>query len=109
MFQESKELTVTSAPRTGKWHELAEAIRRGIAKAPKQCFGAINRGFNATCAIGAALDGGASEWGIAEPCPVCGKGDDGGGVGPHCLALLAHLNDDHRWTRERIADWLDTL
>lgn len=23
--------------------------------------------------------------------------------------LVQHLNDHHRWTRERIADWLDTL
>lgn len=23
--------------------------------------------------------------------------------------LIIHLNDDHRWTRESIADWLDTL
>jgi hypothetical protein len=23
--------------------------------------------------------------------------------------LLIHLNDDHRWSRERIADWLESL
>jgi hypothetical protein len=22
-------------------------------------------------------------------------------------ALIVHLNDDHRWTREHIAEWLD--
>ncbi len=25
------------------------------------------------------------------------------------LTIVTHLNDTHRWTRERIADWLDTL
>lgn len=24
-------------------------------------------------------------------------------------SLVMHLNDDHKWTREQIADWLDTL
>jgi hypothetical protein len=22
-------------------------------------------------------------------------------------SLIIHLNDDHRWSRERIADWVD--
>ena len=22
-------------------------------------------------------------------------------------ALIVHLNDDHRWSREQIADWVD--
>ena len=25
------------------------------------------------------------------------------------LAVIWHLNDDHRWTRERIADWVETV
>lgn len=25
------------------------------------------------------------------------------------LSIVMHLNDDHRWTREQIADWLETL
>lgn len=25
------------------------------------------------------------------------------------FGMVMHLNDDHRWSRERIADWLDTL
>jgi hypothetical protein len=24
-------------------------------------------------------------------------------------AILVHLNDDHKWSREQIAAWLDTL
>jgi hypothetical protein len=23
--------------------------------------------------------------------------------------IIIHLNDEHKWSRERIADWLDTL
>jgi hypothetical protein len=60
----------------------------------------------AACAIG-AIDYSDMNYGTMDveiPCPACGK------VGAEChLTLLAHLNDDHRWTRERIADWLDTL
>jgi hypothetical protein len=32
--------------------------------------------------------------------------------GIHTLTLahlIVHLNDDHRWKRERLADWLDSL
>lgn len=30
--------------------------------------------------------------------------------GPVSLVnVVMHLNDDHKWTREQIADWLDTL
>ena len=28
---------------------------------------------------------------------------------PTILWNLIHLNDDHRWTRERIADWVETI
>lgn len=28
---------------------------------------------------------------------------------PHLQATIIHLNDAHRWTREEIADWLETL
>jgi hypothetical protein len=35
-------------------------------------------------------------------CPACGLGS------PY-NHLVMHLNDTHRWTREQIADWLETL
>jgi hypothetical protein len=43
-------------------------------------------------------------------CPVFANGGDecqliAGQIGD----LIVHLNDNHRWTREHIADWLDTL
>lgn len=35
-----------------------------------------------------------------EPCPECGRRHG-------CVYdILIRLNDDHRWTRERIADWV---
>lgn len=38
-----------------------------------------------------------------QSCPVCQPFT----VASHSLAsIMFHLNDDHRWTREQIADWL---
>lgn len=37
------------------------------------------------------------------PCPVCSR------EGTFYDVLTDHLNDRHMWTREQIADWLDTL
>lgn len=37
-------------------------------------------------------------------CPAC---DDT--TGWSLTNTIIHLNDDHEWTRERIADWLETL
>ncbi len=34
-------------------------------------------------------------------CPVCGKREE--------HLIVPHLNDTHRWTRERIADWVETI
>jgi hypothetical protein len=35
-------------------------------------------------------------------CPVCS-------INATVGKLIAHLNDDHRWTRECIADWVETI
>jgi hypothetical protein len=37
-----------------------------------------------------------------KPCPA-----EGCRKRLYLAALLVHLNDDHRWTREHIADWLE--
>lgn len=53
-------------------------------------------------------------------CPGCGDGcacgcgmkaiDTGFSVSDRPVAeVIMHLNDQHRWTREQIADWLETL
>lgn len=101
-------------------HELSRRMQMGIARRPRQAFGAYYEGTRASCALGAAYEG-------LYPLP--------GDVGPlrpkhmerlfDCLeysirrcpagcrksvplaALIVHLNDDHRWTREHIAEWLD--
>lgn len=38
-----------------------------------------------------------------ELCPACH------GIYEHVHRLIPHLNDEHKWTRERIADWVQTL
>ena len=44
-------------------------------------------------------------------CPVKTKTPDGGDC-PYVndvMRIVVHLNDNHRWTREQVADWLETL
>jgi hypothetical protein len=90
--------------------KLNEAIRLGAMLHP-QGFGSyattnLNGRVLATCTIGAARMAGFSSffnWRRAAPpiwCPEC--------VGLRDLgSTIIHLNDDHCWTRERIADWLE--
>jgi hypothetical protein len=115
MFQETKELTITSAPKVGKWHDLAEAIRQGCARFPYQAYHSYYDSM-AACAMGAAaailrmepLDIDCPE---VRVCPVRSNCELLDTVIPrnHLFSLVVHLNDDHRWSRERIADYLDTL
>ena len=109
MYRESKELSVLAI--VGKWHELAEAIRAGCKLRPVQCFDQFHDSEQSACALGAAaeiLD--MAGWDIPQPtmddgrCPIgCSheirRRDN----------LIPHLNDDHRWSREDIADFLDSL
>lgn len=100
--------------------QLSTGIRLGAMLKP-QAFGELwVRG--GSCALGAALDAvsetpGAQldEWDqicrlfpvlryleAAEVrCPVCGVHST--------MTVITHLNDQHRWTREAIADWVETL
>jgi len=114
--------------------ELARAIRLGAARRP-QCFGSYFDDRGGSCALGAAYDGmyemprEAREPGEVVPrnlerlfhcledvvkrCPEPALPDAQGVVeaGP-CRkklplgAMIVHLNDDHGWTREQIAEWL---
>jgi len=112
---------------------LADAIRLGSAQHP-QAFGGYyehNGGdVTAVCAVGAAM----LVWGIfhtrtgklRRPSVVedhvhevfahydlfKARGSACPQVGCEAflntrLCLIAHLNDDHKWSREAIADWLD--
>ena len=101
--------------------ELAAFIRAGALRRPKQAYGDYFKGKHASCALGAAYDGmyrlpmdpvGARpikelDWFFDclertfRECPEegCKK--------THPLAvLIVHLNDDHCWSRERIAAWV---
>jgi len=101
-------------------HELAEFIRDGAKRRPDQAFGEYYRGYSASCALGAAYEAMYRlprdvegrhptrdlDWffdclDTVKPCPAedCRKRIS-------LAALIVHLNDDHRWTREDIAAWL---
>lgn len=101
---------------------FSEAIREGVKYGP-QIQKHMSRG-NGLCALGAGARAiGFSASALREgcfvellqlypylnkraKCPVgCGKGggvSEFGGLG----GMVAHLNDEHLWTREAIADWL---
>lgn len=98
---------------------LSEAIRLGAMLKP-QGFGNYTDQFGGTCAIGAAceaagIDAHSSpdvaryEIAYVRPidgaCPECGVARFTG-IGGN---LIVHLNDTHRWTRERIADHVATI
>lgn len=117
---------MTSSERTAQdelvdQRELARAIRLGAARRP-QCFGSYFDERGGSCALGAAYDGmyelprQAREPGeivprhlerlfhcledVVKSCPLdCRKRLPLG-------AMIVHLNDDHGWTRENIAEWL---
>ena len=93
--------------------QLSEAIRLGAMLHPQQAFGTYRR-FNdegqvvATCAIGAAGQAGyrgdehRSVLLMRTSCPVCEFREA-------LRCVVAHLNDKHLWTREKIADWVATI
>jgi len=94
-------------PGTSVYERLASAIRRGCKMAPRQAFNAFSYGGASACVSRAATLGGFH----VEP-------GDGMPLLPYpcqcsrdmsTAAVLPHLNDVHRWTRERIADWLEGL
>jgi hypothetical protein len=102
--------------------KLSEAIRLGAMLKP-QTSGVFYRAGK-TCANGAALDAiGALD--IAAN-PYCGSRNERlkaefplvRTLIPRCPVcfytsllewVIVHLNDDHRWTREQIADWVATV
>lgn len=98
--------------------KLSEAIRLGAMLKP-QAFGDYTDGIG-TCAMGSAFEAigitpNAEESAPAEwlaflardhACPVCRRKQSGGDL---IDGVIPHLNDDHRWTRERIADWVEII
>jgi hypothetical protein len=115
--------------------KLSEAIREGIKKDGVQIFGHLwqfegeietnlwgnsnptydlRKNLTGCCTIGAALLG--VERPRADPWEVfpilkeitdCPKSCD---VVMNAFgAIIVHLNDNHKWTREEIADWLEGI
>lgn len=99
---------------------LSEAIQLGSMLKP-QGFGAFrDPRTGATCVLGAAAEAGgivvtthwtplAQLWPLVlrtGACPACGAGGD---PNEQYGYLMYHLNDEHRWTRERIAAWVQSL
>ena len=97
--------------------KLSEAIRLGAMLRP-QTFASFF-GDDGSCAIGAASEAAglrvgravdvdglrkmwAPIWAIKAQCPVCDKRR---GV----ASIIGHINDDHRWTRDQIADWVESI
>jgi hypothetical protein len=117
---------------------LSTAIRLGAMLKP-QAFKALYETFPqvtrlmgqvvqikqvvATCALGAAYDAigkldvegyDMQEFPVLKVvacCPVggCGKGIYNPMVSMNIEDVIPHLNDDHRWTRERIAGWVESI
>jgi hypothetical protein len=100
--------------------ELAAFIRSGALRRPEQAIGRYFRGNHASCALGAAYEGmyklpGETEkadpskdlqWfffclDTVKQCPA-----EGCKKKLSLAAVIVHLNDDHRWTREDIATWV---
>ena len=96
---------------------LSQAIRLG-ATLKRQSFGRAYGIQNTTsCALAAAADAvgedyytlfdgvSLTHWPelnfVATPCPACTEVCNWSRFG-----LVTHLNDDHRWSRERIADFV---
>ena len=98
--------------------KLSEAIRLGSMLHP-QHFGDMH-GWEtdgdkiviaSSCALGAAMDAGylIDIKGLLDTYTIC----------PACLvsapptgrvqATIVHLNELHKWTRERIADWIESI
>ncbi len=100
---------------------LAEAIRNGADRRPEQAFGDYFHGRHASCALGAAYEGmyrlpgdmdGRRPTKDLEDYFDCLDGTVRACPGEGCkkvltlAALIVHLNDDHRWSREQIAAWV---
>lgn len=101
--------------------DLAQAIMRGVSRRPVQCFGEYFGDNGGSDALGAAYEGifllprdvrgfHPRVWRLfdllentARRCPAgCRK------FLP-VAAVMVHLNDDHAWSRERIAAWVEQL
>lgn len=107
---------------------LSEAIRLGAMCKPQKHGGPNNllKFETHTCALSAAAEAaGMKQLSTYEPlwpwpwsnnldmtCPACPWPKEKGRTVACRITVthvVAHLNDKHRWTREQIADWVQTI
>ena len=109
---------------------LADAIRKGAMQRGQARWILYDPVNHTSCVLGALLEGvfgtPAPDYDamvrvtlremfpqLVEPiaCPSCQSTQSQHLPGPPTLTeiMVDHLNDQHGWTREQIADWLDTL
>lgn len=105
--------------------KLSEAIRLGSMMTPRQAFNTMHEDqvvdghlVKASCAWGAAQDAGYhgfAAWAdfVTDPanlieCPACEQ-EKIRYVAWRIPRLVMHLNDHHHWTREHIADYVETI
>ena len=94
--------------------KLSDAIRKGC-EGTYQYFGAGFDGKNGYCAWGAAFHGDNSVKGgdwhykVDSKCFLCDW--NSGKLPQHSTIgyIIFHLNDDHRMSREAIAEWVETV
>ena len=90
---------------------LSDAIRRGAALRP-QGFGNYFGLEGGSCVIGAAFEG---KFGRREGFPTCLLEEEFPELlvdidyDMPLLSALLRLNDEARWSREEIADWIDVV
>jgi hypothetical protein len=108
--------------------KLTDLIRIGAQRRP-QCFGAYFSADGGSCALGAAMEALTGTTNVRTgikalrrrfrgllvlnnllTCPVA-RHEIGGRRQLYIglSGLVTHFNNDHRWSRERIADWLEAL
>lgn len=98
--------------------KLSEAIRKGIEQFPEQAIGVLFENGNAACALGCAIYGRYEQDNGRDYLPALVYDypelmDD---APPNPLSpdvwllqeVIEKLNDRERWTREQIADWLES-
>ena len=112
---------------------LSQAIRLGCVLSTGQAFGVLSDGKRRTCAWGSAYQAigvidSAGEideekckvipqmWDVVAAhspvvCPVngCDKVPAALMSAVNAGTTITHLNDVHRWSRERIADWVESI
>lgn len=106
--------------------KYSEAIRLGAMMSPGQAYGELRDSNGNTCARGAAMDAIGildgwirgrditafqkmeSQFPIEKApasCPLC----KGSWAYPYdVITAVVHLNNEHKWTRQQIADWVET-